>query len=200
MTLNMQMPFTRGRKAKPLPTVVSVRELSQDELMESFEIEQGVSATPLQRLSQRHKYLARLVAQGASNQECMARTGLSASRISILKSDPTFRDMVAFLTAEKDEVVVDFHSKMAETGIEALTLLQERLEDPIEASTITTKELLAITTITADRTGYGPKRVEEKNITLNIGDKLDEARKRARAALTQEVNEMIDITPETENA
>lgn len=180
-------------RAPKTPIILGVRELAVEEVQEVLSTERGVAATPLQRLSFRHHHLARLVAAGKSLAECSAKTGLSYSRISILKSDSTFRDLVAFHKAEADAHHSGYQENLAALAGEAVSELMERFEDEDRRADFTNGELLAITKVTSDRIGFGPSAKQEHTVNINFGDRLDEARRRARLALEDRV---LDITPE----
>ena len=63
----------------------------------------------LTMLSERHRNLARLLAMGKPDWECAVITGYTASRISILKSDPAMQNLIKHYSEEKDIVFVQAH-------------------------------------------------------------------------------------------
>lgn len=107
-------------------TAVVVRELREDELPEG---PRGVSPTPIKKLRDTHHALARCIAAGMRDVEASAVTGYSQSRISILKSDPTFVGLVAFYRENVNGLYFDLHERMATFAGDLLTELRERFED-----------------------------------------------------------------------
>lgn len=184
MSLNLKTLRLRGRTEK-LPIPLAVEPLELENLRAATQREASIKAPALERLSSRHRQIAKAVASGATTGEIANRFGMSASRISILKADATFRDLVTFYESMEDDAFQVMHEAMAGLGLDAVEELRTRLEEAPEE--IETSELTKLIQTTADRTGHAPKRVEEKNVTFNFGDRLEAARNRAR--------EMIDITP-----
>lgn len=111
-------------------------------------------------------------------QEAALATGLTPTRVSQLKADPTFMDLVEHVRLEVEGQFMGIHEKLAAVAEEGLDVLAERLEETPED--FTTGELITVVKMGADRTGHGPSRQETKNINFNFGDRLDEARRRAK--------------------
>lgn len=186
MSLGLKTIRTSGRASK-VPIVLGSGDLTAEMLEARRTREAGIGAPALARLSARHHKLAQLVASGATNSQCSAETGLCASRVSILKANSSFQDLVAYYKEMQGLNRDLYFERLGMMSLEAIDVLHERLES--EADGFDNTELMKLVTITADRTGHAPKRVEEKNINVNFGDRLEEARRRAREART------IDVTP-----
>lgn len=173
-----------GRAAMPL-AVEFVRPLAAEDL-EMLAQERGTqkpkTLSSLTMLSERHRNLARLLAMGKPAWECAVITGYTESRISILKSDPAMQNLIKHYSEEKDIVYVQAHEKMAQVVSTALDVLQERLEDPEAVAEMSTGQLLSIIETSADRSGLGPSSKSEVQVNVNIADRLEAARKRAREA------------------
>lgn len=169
---------TTGRAAR-LPEALNVRALSATEVDAHSAREVGEKVPPLKRLSSRHRHLARLIACGRTTSEAALATGLTASRVSILRSDPTFCELVAHFQHERDELFESFEKQMAGLAEDVVAELRTRIEE--NADQFDNGELERLLSRLADRTGHAPKRVEEKNINFNIGQRLDEARRRVEA-------------------
>lgn len=177
MSLDLDLtPRTRGRAAKQIAYSVE-RELTAEDI-NSLQKERGITSTPLAKLRDRHHTLARLIAGGASDQHCVAVTGYVGSRISILKSDPAFQELVAFYRAQVDEKYFDMHEQIAGLSADALLELRERLEEDAESFSI--NQLLEIMTKGADRVGFGPSSKTEVNVNVGIADRMDAARNRMK--------------------
>lgn len=179
MDLNLETLRTRGR-ARKLTAAVE-RPLREADLR-MLEVEKGVAPAPIAKIRERHHALARCLADGLSEAEAAIACGYSASRISILKADPTFQELVKFYTSEVNERYFGLHDAMAELGVDSVRELQDRLEESPDEFTV--KELREIAAFAADRTGHGPSSKQEVSHTVNFGERLEAARQR-----------IIDITP-----
>lgn len=91
----------------------------------------GSQPIPIQQLRASHHNLAQLIARGMPDQEAALITGYSPSRISILKKDPSFAELLAGYKEIREHVFVDTLERMKILGLSSLDELQERLEsDP----------------------------------------------------------------------
>lgn len=177
MGLDLTTIRTRGRADKT-PAILASGVLTAEQLEHRSTREVGIEARPLQRLTVRHREIARAVASGDRTGEIAARFGLTASRVSVLKADPAFQELVACYQTQRDlsgERVTEVIGGVRDA---ALLELWDRLDE--EPSEIATDELLKIVTATSDRTGFGPKRTEEKNVNFNFGEELAAARNRVK--------------------
>lgn len=189
--MDLSIPIRLSGRAPAALVAAEVRELSPDDFA-LLATERGVEPAPLKRLGERHHALAKLLAQGTAPGEAAVVTGLSASRVSILKADPTFQDLVAFYREKVDAAYVDMHSTLAGLSLDAAQELRERLEE--EPEKISVGQLLEITKLGADRTGFGPKSTQDVNVNVGLADRMQAARERAEAR-----RRAIDITSEIIN-
>lgn len=130
----------------------------------------------LQKLSDRHRKLIRLVASGYSNGECAEILGMNVNSIGRLKQAPLFQAELErvreelkqhFLSTEGEATTLDFHRTrlMGEAGpsIDKVINLRdhaEKDETQLKAAT----ELL-------DRAGLNvPKFHEDHRVVVNVGD------------------------------
>lgn len=179
MDLGLDIHRVRGRAAKPVAAVV-VRELQQADLA-VLETERGVKPQALTRLRERHHALARALASGMTEGEAAAVTGYDNSRISILKSDPAFQELLSFYRADVNAKYVEMHEILAGMSKDAALLLREKLED--EPDDLSVNQLLEITKMGADRTGHGPSSTSTQvNVHVNMADRLEAARQRIAKA------------------
>ena len=185
MNLELTNIRKRGRVDKtPIP--LDVRPLTADSVANASQREAGIKPDALTRITVRHRAIARRIAAGASTGEVAAEFGLTASRISVLKADRTFQDLVEWYTVAGDREFEEAHRTLANlTQATAEELLERVLEEPEE---LDTSELTKLLQIAADRTGHAPKRVEEKTVNFNFGDRLEQARARAREMITIEAS------------
>jgi hypothetical protein len=189
MELDLEITKLNGRSALPL-LYSTGRALSLDDII-ALRVERSVQKPPsaVKRLSERHKNLARMVAMGRSNAECAAITGYTESRISILKSDPAFKDLVRLYKEETDIEVQSLTEKMVGASHLALDILIDRLEDEPEKFSAT--QLLSVQNALADRSGHGVSTTSTNlNIHVGLADRLEKARNRIKT---------INATPEISN-
>ena len=164
-----------GRQRRALHAEV-LRALTEPDLA-LLATERGVQPNAIKRISERHHSLARCLASGLSVQDACAITGYTESRVSILKGDPAFEELIAFYRAGKGEKVQDLADKLLELSRDAVGILQEKLE--LEPETLSSDMLLDLAKFGADRTGHGPQsRTTNVNVHVNLADRLSAARKR----------------------
>lgn len=125
------------------------RNLTNEDLAALWQ-ERSVPPPPrLKALRHQHHVLARAVAEGKSLLECGNLTGMSVTRISTLKSDPAFQELVSFYSDELNEVFVDVHKRMAVLGTGVLEELSERFE--IAPESFSRRELMELFSTMVDR-------------------------------------------------
>lgn len=123
-------------------------------------------ASPLIRIRTRHHLLAQLLAEGRGNAEAGLLTGYSASRISILKADPAFVELIEHYRTQVEAKYVSVHERLACLGLNAIEELQERLEEDAEG--FSKRELMDVAALALDRAGYGPKTTVNHSGTVGI--------------------------------
>lgn len=138
----------------------------------------GVKPIPLAKVREIHHQIARLLAQGLRPVEVSAIVGFSQSRISILKRDPSFIELMAFYRDRKDEIGADIAARLSAMTLDAMVTLHERIVDRPEE--VTTDELQRAVNSGLDRLGHGTRSTVEVNFigasTIN----------RLKAAATEE--------------
>jgi hypothetical protein len=106
-------------------------------------------------------------------------TGYDLSRISILKGDPSFQELLAYYRECENEALADFTARATDLTLTAMDALQDALEDsenPMPASMV-----LEVAKFAADRTGHAPvTKSLNVNVNADLGNRLDAARKRLR--------------------
>jgi hypothetical protein len=157
-----------GRRKSNLSAEV-VRELTPADLLKT-EVEAGIKPISIKEIRNTHHTLARLLAQGTKPHDAAIILGMSVSRISILKGDPAFSQLLShYESMEKAGFEVaraDMRERLAAVGFDAIEILHEKLLDRPEV--FTPKELLSIVEASADRTGHG------KTSTINHTHGLSE--------------------------
>lgn len=153
-----------------------MRELAEADLA-ALTVEKGSEPSAIKRITDRHHALARNLASGMAEGEAALVCGISLSRISILKNDPQFRELLGFYRETVTEVYKDMHEKLAGVAQTALDEIQDRLEDTPEK--VSMGQLMELAKLGADRTGYGPASSSTNlNVTVDFAAKLREARAR----------------------
>jgi hypothetical protein len=192
--MNLELELTRsliGRKAKDIDFAVS-RELAEDDFAKLND-ERGVQKPlPLaKRLSQRHRALAQYISLGYTDGECAALLGYSPSRISILKSDPAFINLLAIYLSEQQGRYETVEKKAVGVLEETLDQIADQLENEPEISMGTKLEI--VKTI-GDRVGFAPQQKPSGDANINITIAAQMEAGRARVERMRQA-EPIDITP-----
>lgn len=171
-------PRTRGR-APATVEQLSRRDLTQADLA-LLASGRGSVPVAISALRERHHHLARVLAQGMEVVDAAAVTGYSISRISILRHDPTFIELMAHYREVENSAFADFTERASQITMTAMDALLDKLEDDPNSIPDTMK--LEIAKFGADRTGHAPV---QKNVNINanvdLGTRLSLARKRVAA-------------------
>ena len=159
----------RGRKPLVGLSVGEPRPLTTEEvalaLAEPVPLPTSMSV-PLQKIRSRHHQLAQLLAMGKTDWETSLALGYSPSRISVLKADPTFRELLAFYERQQQDLHLDISARLTGISMEALETLQQRLDD--DPDEFSNRELMDLAELSLDRSGYG------KSSTVQVMHGLDE--------------------------
>lgn len=126
---------------------------------------QGTEPPPLKKIKETHHRLARLLASGLKPVEVAAITGFTQSRISILKNDPAFQELLAHYANTVESKWADMHEQLAGVSLDVLHELRDRLHDSPES--MSTDQLMKFLDSMLDRTGYGVQ-TKSKNENLNL--------------------------------
>lgn len=177
-----------GRRTENLAAEF-VRELTRADLETPAVVPQQPSA--LKRIRDSHHALARTLATGAKEAEASAITGFSLSRISVLKADPQFAELLEFYREQAKEIAADFQARMATLGLDSVQELQARLEEKPEEFSIT--QLRELARDMADRVGHAPQRgpTSVTNVQVNLSEAMSRARERVKA-LPERPTRVID--------
>lgn len=147
--LDFGMPPARRGTKSAFSAAVYLRDLNEADLAAVSSGVLGATTPSLTTLKSTHHNLARLLSEGLKAVEVSAITGYSQSRISILKHDPAFQELMAYYAAQKKQVYLDVHERLAGLGTDAMDELQRRIDE--EPERISTKDLTSILTTTMDR-------------------------------------------------
>lgn len=144
------------------------------------------TARPIAKIRDSHHALARVLASGQTEAEASIVTGYSASRISILKADPQFQELLEFYRRSTVDIVADYRQRMVNLGLDAMQELEDRLdESPEQFSPALLKDIVKDM---ADRTGHAPNKGSPININIDAGltERIKSARARVEAMRTIE--------------
>lgn len=167
----MKAETTKGKMLSPLELEV-LGGVDVSDLVERTTAELQTSEAPsIARLRQIHHEIARLLASGLTETEVAASTGYSLSRISILKGDPSFKELLAYYAARSEEQFLDVRKRLAILGTDAVAELQDRLD--YKPDSLTNTQLIEITKTTLDRAGFSPVSKSENVQVLLTGDELE---------------------------
>jgi len=148
-----------------------LRDLVAEDLVELRKHELPTSQPqPVAKIRPSHHLLAQLLAGGKHTDiEVAAITGYTTSRISILKKDPAFKDLMAFYQKQVVEAFGDVVEKFKRLTTDALAVAQERLDESPEM--ISTKDLVSLITVAGDRAGFNPTTKKQvSHIVLTAAD------------------------------
>lgn len=190
--LDLTQLRTRGR-AKKEPAIAYVRDLEPADLA-LLATEKGVKAPALKRIRDVHHALARCLASGMSEAEAGLATGYCSSRISILKADPTFNELLCFYRDNAVKEFGDFTDRLVQTAKMAQEEIQDRLDTAPES--FDNDQLRKLMVETADRAGYAPNKGKNVTVNVNLAGRLERARQRLDQ-IGDTLDNILDVTPET---
>lgn len=157
-------PNVMGVKRGVPPSAQHTRDLTEAD-MAALEQNRGAQVPAIQRLRSSHHALARCLATGMNQLQAAAVTGYDRARIVQLLRDPSFNALVEEYKAESKEIMADVTQRMANLSLDALEVLQERLNEKPEDFSL--GMLLDVVKAMADRTGHGPG--QEVNFNVKMG-------------------------------
>lgn len=177
------------------PVVGPIRELTRGDLSVLAIKRQPVH---IQTIRDSHHRIARAIASGMRNDEIAATCGISITRVSMLKADPSMQDLIAhyraLITDDWVQTVDPVKDFLKEVTTKSIAMIADKLDTAIEKNeTLPSRDLVAFAELGLDRTGYGKER-RNFNTNLNFASELERMRKR-----TSRVNDMrtIEARPST---
>lgn len=177
--MDLTLVRAAGRAPSSLPVEI-IGEVEQSDLpMLTAEGRPSGQPIKITELRDRHHSVARLLAAGHADWEVAAITGYDRSRISILKNDPTFQELLAFYRQNEGSGVADVAARVRDAAATMVTKLVERVE---EGEIVEFADLSKAAKDMLDRAGYGPKSTKELNINIGLAERVEAARARAIAA------------------
>lgn len=127
----------RGEKSEVAIEWDFVRNLGEDDVPELLNPASFEGPKAVNRLRERHHYLARLLAQGSTGIEASIMTGYSQSYISMLShDDPAFMELVEHYKQQAEGKYLEIHERLGMLGTSAVEELQTRLDEKPESLTV----------------------------------------------------------------
>lgn len=156
----------------------SVGELSREDLAVLQKPRERLPAAI--RFRDSHHRIARLFASGMTLAQVHERCGYSMTRLSVLRNDPAFDELVAEYRKDVNESwkenIDEYYGLRVANMVEAELQIEEqfaRARD--EGTTLPLKTLLAYSSDSADRFGYGKKSSKDVNLNVDFADRLQKA-------------------------
>lgn len=144
----------------------------------------GYEVPQLKAIRNTHHRAAQLLAMGMDETKVARLCNYSIYRISNLKADPAFAELLAYYAAGVEEEFADFVTVAANLSMDFLGRLQEMLDESPEKFTPT--HIMEAVKLLADRTGHAPvQKTHNVNVNLDLGTRLKAARERANAVLIE---------------
>src|SRR6267142_3782288 len=165
----------RGKIAKA-PRILAVRVLTREDLARLKTTERSV-VNRVKTFRDGHHRLARLCATGARTEEILRITGFSAVRLSTLKSDPAFQELITQYRDKVTEAFVASQDEFYETSTSNMLRAERQIEEHLDRldetdELLPVKTLLAITSDRADRFGYSKKTINT-NINIDFAKRME---------------------------
>lgn len=173
-----------GRAIESLPEITDIQEVTRADLSHlQAPRPQGL----VKSLRDSHHRVAQAVAAGMSNGQVAETCGLSINRVSQLRGDPSFIELVAhyrsMLTEDWRETADPVSEYMRSNALKAEQLISDRLDKAMEEDeTIPLSQLVQVTSDRYDRLGYS-KVTKSVNLNVDFAANLEAARRRSAPAL-----------------
>lgn len=152
-------------------TVIGAELLSYSDLDRLTE-RRGVGGARLKNVRQVHHKIARMMAAGMSNVEISAVVGFHHSRLSILRNDPAFQELLVHYENEEEEIWHDVREQAAELGTTAVQEIHQRILEHPEK--VATRDLIAVMEKGLD---YGGKKPPARTENLHAHTTLEQLQK-----------------------
>ena len=155
------------RPGQPL-AMEYVRDLGQADLELVLNPPALLATTPaIKQIRHIHHMLARCLAEGHKQSEASLITGLSASRISILQDDPSFKELVTYYSQQVEARYLDVHARVGALGLSVVDELQDRLLDQPEG--FSNGQLRELMETCLDRSfAPGPKAMGQGGLNISV--------------------------------
>lgn len=180
------MNLALARRRPTVPKVTNIRALVPADLEN---LRQRSYRTRIGRLREVHHQMARYFAAGLSNVEVAEILGYTEARISVLRHDPSIKEITSQCSAEIHQSWLDHQDvvnadavRAMKTGVRNIAERFEALED--DPNAIPLKDVARVTSDLMDRFGYG-KQQTNVNVNLGFAKKLEDAITRSKKVINQ---------------
>ena len=183
--MNLNLESLGGFPTSPPLYAEAGRALLSEDLVVLETTPANSAPATIKKIREIHHQAARLMATGMKDVEISAVIGLTQNRLSILKNDPAFKELIQFYSGREDarfEVVQD---RLKAVGLDALAEIHERITEGPEA--IGTKTLLEIATSALGASGHGPILKHQHSHVVLTAEELSKLKHASRSP--------IDVTP-----
>lgn len=169
--LGLAGAFTVGRGRKSNTPVLGTRPLTEADLLDAA-TKPAESLPTLKALRHSHHQLAKLLATGTKPQDAALITGFSVTRISILKADPSFAELLAYYTQMEEvgweNARADMRERLTSVGFNTIEELHSRLDEQPEY--FSNDALMKLAELTLDRIGHGKTATVNTKVTHALDD------------------------------
>jgi hypothetical protein len=191
--IGISLPSARGRREVEL-FVGEPEPLTVEDILLFVNTDEGMrsSAQPqiVKNIRHRHHLLAQLLAGGTPEMDASIQTGYSLSRISILKNDPAFKELLAYYSKQVELANVEFVKRLAQIGTETAEEILKRLDEDPES--FSNEEMRKLLETVADRTGHG------KTSSVIVSHGLDDETKELIRQQHRPEGKILDLQAATE--
>lgn len=135
-------------------------------------------------LREKHHSVARLVAQGLTQDLVAELSGYTPSYLSTLLGSPSMAELVSFYRAQNGNAAEVIGENLRRVGGIAVAKLEAKLDGDLDVS-----ELVSIAKLGLDRSGHGPTQKVDHNHqhTVVAPDHLEQLNAQARSASRQRI-------------
>lgn len=187
-----------GHLTAAQPIISGIRSLARSDLSVLLEKRPKVE---LKTLRDTHHRIARALAAGLPVTTVAALCGMSLNRVSILKADPAFMELIAHyrgqITADHFEALDTVTEYLGSVRTKSLAMLEDKIDAASDAGEfLPTRDLVSMAELGLDRTGYG-KVNKNVNVNIDFAANLEAARRRSAQARPMSVIEAsaVPIAP-----
>lgn len=165
-------PITRGEAPEGGLLVELVRDLDIGDIpaLKQKPLSENSALVPsLMSIRSAHHGLAQMLAKGDPIEKVSLFTGYSASYISRLQKDPTFRELLSYYATEREQVFIDAMKRLSDLGITAIEELQDRLATAPEG--FTNREIMELTELALLKgkgTGNSGSNSNSPNVAVTV--------------------------------
>ena len=171
----MKKELHRGAIAKP-PRILSVRVLTREDLAR-LKGEKRVMPR-VKSFRDTHHRLARLCATGMRTEEILRITGYSYQRLSSMRMDPAFQQLIAEYRGKVTEAFVESQDEFYETATSNMLRMERQVEEHLDKAD-EDGDLIPLQTLfkgigdRADRFGYSKKTINT-NINYDFAKRMEQ--------------------------